>query len=224
MSGRSFAAGETVVLQEVWRGRLWSARPAIVVADQPNLTAFWLPAGTRWKAATTPPTREPARIRGERLAQSLVRGDWILTDHDWDMSTLWVSDPGAGHAVGISWRPNGEFAGWYVNLQEPFRRTSFGFQWMDLMLDIIVAPDRTWRWKDEDELQLMVDHGVFDERLALDVREEGERVISRLRRKEGPFSDRWPEWRPNPAWTTPVLSPGWEQVEAPRIVRRSDWS
>lgn len=214
MSEQGFATGGTVVLKEVWRGLLWSARPAIVVADQPDLTAFWLPAGTQWKAPTTPPTRERAETRGERLAQCLMRGDWVLEDFEWDTSTLWVSEPGAAHTIGVSWRPEGEFAGWYVNLQEPFRRTSSGFQWMDHMLDVVVHPDRSWHWKDEDELQLMVDRGIFDQRLALAIRTEGERVISRLSREEAPFSDTWPAWRPDPGWSTPALPADWQQVES----------
>jgi hypothetical protein len=44
-----------------------------------------------------------------------------------------------------------------VNLQEPFRRSQFGFETMDLALDVIVEADRSWRWKDEDELETFVD-------------------------------------------------------------------
>jgi protein associated with RNAse G/E len=39
--------------------------------------------------------------------------------------------------------------GWYVNLQCPFRRTEVGIEAMDLMLDVVVDPDGTWRWKDD---------------------------------------------------------------------------
>jgi hypothetical protein len=53
-----------------------------------------------------------------------------------------------------------------VWLQEPFRRTSRGFATMDLMIDVIVSPDRTWRWKDEDELAVFVERGAFDAGLA----------------------------------------------------------
>jgi hypothetical protein len=34
----------------------------------------------------------------------------------------------------------GAFAGWYVNLQESLRRTGSGFDTVDLVLDLVVAP------------------------------------------------------------------------------------
>ena len=52
--------------------------------------------------------------------------------------------------------PDRRFAGWYVNLQKPFRRTARGFETMDLMLDLVVEVDRSWWWKDEDELETFV--------------------------------------------------------------------
>ena len=48
------------------------------------------------------------------------------------------------------WTPAWEFLGWYVNLEEPFRRTPLGFDVRDLQLDILVDPERKWRWKDSE--------------------------------------------------------------------------
>jgi hypothetical protein len=80
-----------------------------------------------------------------------------------------------------------------------------------LMLDVLVDPDRTWRWKDEDELQTFVDRGVFDAATAERAREEGRRVAAQAERNEPPFSDPWIEWRPDPAWEIPVLRDGWDR-------------
>jgi hypothetical protein len=33
------------------------------------------------------------------------------------------------------------FGAWYVNLQEPFRRSRLGFDTQDLELDVVVSPD-----------------------------------------------------------------------------------
>jgi hypothetical protein len=45
------------------------------------------------------------------------------------------------HAIWVFWHgPQREFRGWYVNLQEPFRRTSLGVDTQDLELDILIAP------------------------------------------------------------------------------------
>lgn len=42
---RSFAPGEPVVLRELWRGRVFAARPATVVRDDPELITLLVPAG-----------------------------------------------------------------------------------------------------------------------------------------------------------------------------------
>ena len=60
------------------------------------------------------------------------------------MLQLWPA--GAAHAIWL-------FAtSWYVNLQEPFRRTAGGVDTADQLLDLVRTKDGEWRWKDEDEL------------------------------------------------------------------------
>jgi hypothetical protein len=55
---------------------------------------------------------------------------------------LYLITPGAAHAIHLWWlAPDWRFGGWYVNLQEPIRRTTLGFDYMDQMLDIVVEPD-----------------------------------------------------------------------------------
>ena len=96
-------AGTVIVQQELWRGKLWSARPMTVVEDRGTSLALWCPHGTRWKTATTPPTREPPLTRAERFAVSLTLGDWVLADFMWDVSTLVLVRPEQWHTVWVSW-------------------------------------------------------------------------------------------------------------------------
>ncbi len=133
-----------------------------VIADRRDSLALWCPRGTRWKTATTPPTRRRAPTRAERFVLSLTRRDWVLADFTWDVSTLVLVRAGDWHAVWVCWDDRGESRGWYVNLQRPFRRTERGLHTMDLMLDILVAPDRRWCWKDEDEFAALVTAGFID--------------------------------------------------------------
>jgi hypothetical protein len=203
--------GELVLLQEIWNERVWAARPMTVARDDGDFVALWFPKGTRWKAPTTPPTRPREAARGERLATCAALGDWAFEDAVWDVSTLALMGEGDWHALWVSWRDGGHFWGWYVNLQKPFRRTARGFETMDLMLDLIVEVDRSWWWKDEDELETFVALGVFDRSLAESVREEGLRVARRAERNEPPFSDPWPQWRPDPSWRIPELPPAWSE-------------
>ena len=204
--------GETVLLQEVWNERVWAARPVRVVRDDGDFVALWFPKGTRWKAPTTPPTRPSEPTRGERLASALVRSDWVFTDAEWELSTLVLMREGAWHALWVSWLDDGEQWGWYVNLQLPYRRTERGFETMDLMLDVTIELDGTWRWKDEDELEVFVERGVFDEALAERLRADGLRVARRAERKEGPFAEQWATWRPDPSLPFPELPVGWDEL------------
>lgn len=203
--------GATVVLHEIWQERVWAARPMTVVRDEGDLVALWFPKETRWKAPTTPPTRAPEPTRGERLAECAVLGDWVFVDAAWDISTLVLMCPGDWHAVWISWLDSGEQWGWYVNLQLPYRRTSCGYETMDLVLDVTVDLDRTWRWKDEDELEAFVERGAFDGDLADRIRAEGLSVAGRAERAEPPFDGAWTGWHPDSAWSLPELRRGWDE-------------
>jgi predicted RNA-binding protein associated with RNAse of E/G family len=198
-----WSPGDEIVFQEVWRGRLWSARPMTVVEDRGDRVALWLPYGTRWMAPVT---------RGERIVTCLEFGDWVLDERRWDLSSIWLLPADARHSVLVSWLPDGDFFGWYVNLQTPFTRTARGLQWMDLMLDVVIDPDRGWRWKDEDELQAAVDRDLISRGEASALRAEAESVIAQLEANAPPFSEPWPDWRPDPAWAVPSLRDGWDRV------------
>jgi hypothetical protein len=203
--------GQLVVLHEVWNDSVWAARPMTVVRDEGDFVALWFPKGTRWKAPTTPPTRGREATRGDRLATCAALGDWVFVDAVWEVSTLALMREGDWHALWISWLDDGQQWGWYVNLQQPYRRTELGFETMDLMLDVVVELDRSWWWKDEDELQTFVERGVFDHSLAQRVREEGLRVARRAERNEPPFNEPWHDWRPPSSWSIPKLPPHWSR-------------
>ena len=207
----SWSPGDTVILQEVWRDRVWAARPMRVVRDEDDFVALWFPEGTRWKAPTTPDGLPRAESRGERLATCLARGAWRFVDATWDVETLCLLRAGEWHAVWVSWLPGGEHWGWYINLQEPYERTTCGFATMDLALDVIIEVDGSWRWKDADELETYVAHGVVEPALSDRLYAEGLRAVRRRQRGESPFCDSWPEWVADPSWTVPELPNGWDE-------------
>jgi predicted RNA-binding protein associated with RNAse of E/G family len=210
----TWAPGDVIVVQELWQGRLWAARPVIVVEDKPRDLVLWCPKGTVRKVPVTPPHRpDSARGRGERMANCLAAEDWALADSVWDVSTLWLLRDTDWHAVWVSFLPSGEQWGWYVNFQEPSRRTARALQTMDLALDIVVEPDcSSWRWKDEDEFDLFLARGVLSCEVGARVRTEAAAVIERIVRNEAPFESEWPRWKPDPAWGIPALPAGWDVI------------
>ncbi len=149
-------AGDTVVLREIWRERIWTARPVTVVDDMPDQQIFYMSPGARWMC--------PRDDRGEWLR--LPAEDWTLGERTLTtervLSFAW---PHVAYAVLLFWEDvTREFARWYVNLQEPLRRTGGGFDYLDHALDVVIAPDRSsFAWKDEDELRALangVDYGL----------------------------------------------------------------
>jgi len=204
-----FAFGETVLLHEVWRDRLWSAAPMIVVQDTPELVVMWRPRGTVRKVPATPPTRPRPEHRWDRLRMLMSECDWVLEDQAWDVDNLWLMRPGDWSSVWVSWLASGAHWGWYLNLQTPYARTATGFRMMDMMLDVVVANDRSWEWKDEKDFQAIIDHGLIDEAAATAVRTEAARLIGDLEADRAPFCDGWEDWRPDPAWAIPMLPVKW---------------
>lgn len=205
-----WSPGDVVTHQELWRDLVWAARPLTVVEDTADRLLLWLPHGTRRKVPMTPPSRPDPATRKERIVEMLDRRDWVHVEHVWDVSSLWILRPGDWHAVWVSWLPSGEHLGWYVNLQRPFRRTSIGIESMDLMLDVVAEPDLSWRWKDDDELDEILRRRIFDSATGERVRREAREVIDRIEKQQTPFDESWPAWRPDPAWTLPVLPDGWD--------------
>jgi hypothetical protein len=198
-------AGDPILFREVYRGRLWTARPATVAAVRDDLIALYLAPGTIFKV--------PTDTTRETILERLHSG-WQLRDHVWSRGrTLHLLRPGVAHSIHLWWLPpDWRFGGWYINLQEPIRPTALGFDSMDHVLDVVIDPDLSWRWKDEKELATAVDLGLMTLEHARDIRGEGERVIGQLEARQPPFCDGWEHWQPDAGWSIPELPTGWDKL------------
>ena len=94
-----------------------------------------------------------------------------------------------------------------MNLEAPWQPSAVGFDTEDHDLDLWVEPDGSWRWKDEDELEIAVEAGLYTPEQAAAFRAEGERVL-----EEWPFPTGWEESRPDGAGPKPALPEGWDVV------------
>jgi len=199
---RRWSPGDPVVIRELWRGEVFAARPATVVEDQPDRTTLLVPAGV---TCGVPVDRDGAELR--------------VPDRPWRLE---VRERGPNDLLSFAWpdtscailrwyAPDGMHA-WYVNLQDPLRRTALGFDTTDHALDVIVALDGTWAWKDEDELAEAVAHGLFTAADAERFRADGERAVARILDRQPPFDRDWSTWRPDPSWPAPTLPEGWDRI------------
>ena len=200
---RRWSPGDAVVVREVWHDRVFEARPAIVVQDEPEQTMFLVPGGVR---CGLPIGEDVAELR--------------IPDRPWHLEVrqrgpnpiLSFAWPDTAYAV-LRWTTDEGMPVWYVNLQDPLRRTALGFDTVDHALDVIVELDGTWRWKDEDELAEAVTQGLFTPEDAERFRADGERAVERILRRDPPFDRDWTAWRPDPSWPTAELPAGWELPE-----------
>lgn len=197
-----FQPGRAIALRDVWRGRIWTARAATVVADVGDQILLFIPAGTLWMA----PMSRGRRLKIPQVAFELVERE-LAEAHI--LSFGW---PGTRYAVLLLFRPDWTPVTWYVNLEEPLRRTEVGFDTLDRQLDVLVAFNGSWRWKDEDELAEAIAGGVTRAQDEALLRAEGERAVARLVDREPPFDRDWTGWRPDPAWSAPRLPPGWDRA------------
>ena len=147
---------------------------------------------------------------GRRL--KVPQEHFVLVERDYEDYVLSFSWPGVAHAVLLFFRSDWTPWNWYVNLEEPLRRTRIGFDTLDHELDAIVELDGSWRWKDEDELAEAVRLGVIAAEDEPRLRAEGERAVQRVLEQEPPFDRDWTTWRPEPSWPLPELPEGWERV------------
>jgi hypothetical protein len=169
-----------------------------VVADEPGLLATYLPEG----------------------ATFVVTDDHPLGPHPWRGRSAWqghgvlmLQRPGERYAVWHFWEGEERaFAGWYVNLQEPFRRTIAGYDTYDLELDVWIPATGGWSFKDDDLLDVRVDEGRFTPAEASEIRALGAEIGVMLDRGASWWDPEWSHWAPEPDWGVPVPADDWDAV------------
>jgi hypothetical protein len=196
----AFRRGDVVVLREVWHGRVFEARPTIVVQDDPDQAMFFLPGGVSCGLPIGDDGKELRLPDRPWRLEVRPRGDQPILSFAW---------PDAPYSV-LLWTADQRRV-WYVNLQDPLERTPIGFDSVDHALDVVVELDRSsWRWKDEEELAEAVRDGLFSEVEAADFYAWGARAVDRIVSREAPFDRDWDDWAPDPGWPVPELPDGWD--------------
>ena len=171
--------------------------PVTVVQNATDLVALYLAPGT-------PCRRLAGRRRGPKGRQ-LIEATGGFEEWTWrENRRLFLWRPHEAHAVSLFWRQKDDvFIGWYVDVCMPLRRTPTGFDTRDLILDVVVAPDRTWSWKDEDELVWAQNEGQLAPYDADFIKREATKAVAILAAGDPLFADHWTHWRPDPTWPIP---------------------
>ncbi len=181
--------------------------PHLVLRDTSDLVALYMPEGAqlrRWNVEGVR-FRQPLRLSHGASVRLLFPGRRYEVTMFYDTGTgaaPWVESlfPGG----------KGPFYGWKVDMTSPFYRTEAGFDVIDEVLDIVVNPDRSFRWKDQDELAQLTALGIYTESDAEELHQIGLEVIELILAGKPPFDDEWVNWRPPTGWRLGVEPVGWQ--------------
>ncbi len=182
-----------IVRREVLNdGRVWAEIAVIVVEDTPELLVTYIPEGAPFRF---PPGKWPTRSG---------RHPWHGKESWRGHGTLMLQRPGEAYAIWVFWSgPRREFRGWYVNLQDPFRRTPIGYDTQDLELDIWIPREGGWRLKDDEDMEERIREGRYTPEQVAAIRVEAKRITEEFDAGNRWWSEEWATWAPDPAWPTP---------------------
>ncbi|QQQ77580.1 DUF402 domain-containing protein [Saccharothrix sp. 6-C] len=196
-----FQPGDVALRREVLHGKPWAVTPTRVVADGPDLLVVFTAPDTEFGFYPHPRTHH---------WQELGRTRWT------GIGKLQLHRPGDAYSVDLYWQGGQRrFAGFYLNLQAPFRRTALGFDTLDHALDFWAPVDGDWRELDRDEFEEMVADGKYDAAEAEGIRRTAEEVGAMLTAGTTWWDPAWGSWEPDPGWPVPVLPAGWEDHPLP---------
>ena len=126
---RQFEPGQTIEMREVWDGKTWEQRTAVVVEDGPGLIALYTPPKSEALVAVS---RDGRHLR-------MPTEEWSLEPtQTFDSGVLGLHVPGTQHSVLVIFNPPPGYAPWYINLESDLQRTERGFEYEEHVLDIVV--------------------------------------------------------------------------------------
>jgi hypothetical protein len=200
---------EVVNLRWMHEAHVESAHPVYLLEDSAEVIATFEPGGTVGMHSTRP--------KGGPRGRNLVPG----TPHTGFAPGVWTGEGALRvHRPGQPWSTWRWLSArrtwsesWYVNLEEPWVRTESGFDTEDWILDVLVADDLSWRYKDEDELAWASGSGRFDGGMLERIWSAARESIGVLEARGWPFDANWNAWLPPEHLDVPQLQPGWD---APR--------
>ncbi|GIE95205.1 DUF402 domain-containing protein [Paractinoplanes rishiriensis] len=212
--------GETVYLRHLQRDQLGMVFPLQVAENRNDGFLLWAPAGTQGWHFDMPDGRNMSATPLPEWSGTPRR---VPATHRIDHGLLSWHPCGADYSIRWFFRADGTFYRWYANLEAPsvvWRDAGFtGIDTADWDLDVVVQPDRSWEWKDEElftaRLRFPDAYWVDDEDR---VRRAGREVIELVEAGAFPFDGTWCDYRPDPDWPaiSEVLPAGVDRVTAAR--------
>lgn len=189
--------------------------PMRVVRDDERGLVAWLAPGTLQEGQ--------GAVDGQRVRSVPLERRWLETrtrivEEWWGNGVLRIAPAGMPWSIWLFWSTaTGQdwlFAGWYVNLENALLRTDHDTFSSDHVLDVEIDADGGIHLKDEDELVAAIEQGRLSAEQAAQIERHADAAIASYEAGDWPFDAEWRDWRPDPAWTTPVLA-GLDGLDGP---------
>ncbi|MEV4826442.1 DUF402 domain-containing protein [Micromonospora sp. NPDC049274] len=208
--------GEEALVRFTRGPYLGEARPTRVIAASGSTVMVWVAPETpvmRSKAHDGRSGHQIPLAERDELSFEIVPDTWrgpgivMMLQARATSSTWWF------------YRGDGSFSHWYINLQTPpvwWRDgTILGADIEDHCLDVVVAPDRSWQLKDEQEFNERIGHRLYwSPDQAREIRAEADRMTQLVREGHFPFDGSWCSFRPDASWAVPQIPTGWDRPSA----------
>jgi predicted RNA-binding protein associated with RNAse of E/G family len=140
--------------------------------------------------------------------------DWQLAKYTWQTNRLLlIFEPEKYYSTILFWNhESNQFLCYYINFQIPFRRNYSAIDTLDLDLDIVIYPDFTYKWKDEDDFQLAIEHGIISLEWVKGIEDAKPEIFDKLENRQYPFDTSWLNWLPDSSWFPPKLPKNWDKI------------
>lgn len=177
-------------------------RPVTVVADDDRHLAVWLAPGSRMLhqvIADGSPIRSLAGSDRFTAPRAQAIRDWA------GGGILAVCQPETMYSVWFFETRSGLRDSYYINIEVPYVRTAHGIESSDLVLDVVVRGDHSYRYKDEDELEFAHEAGIFSPTDVTAIRQAAASAVDDVSAWQFPFDAGYETFQPDPDWSIPTL-------------------
>jgi predicted RNA-binding protein associated with RNAse of E/G family len=200
--------GDVISWRGIYREKIWHVQPTILVEDIHGEIALTLLPGTECIADENYPKGK----KSERRRWYFADRDWTLAKYTWQTNRLLLLfEPEKFYSIILFWNHTShDFLYYYVNFQLPFKRNISAVDTLDLELDLVIHPDFSYEWKDVDDYQQAISHGLIPPEWSKEIEFASEDVMERLEKRVYPFDGSWLDWKPDPSWQPPRLPQDWD--------------
>jgi hypothetical protein len=202
--------GDTVSWRGIHGNRVWHVQPTVVVQDRPDELVLTLLPGTECMAEESYPKGKNHSRRWYDFRDQ----DWRLEKYVWRTNRfLLLLQPGRFYSTILFWNhASNEFLYYYINFQLPFQRSHYAVDTLDLELDLIIHPDFSYEWKDEEEYRKASDQGLISQEHVQCIEAEIPGILEKLVTRQYPFDGSWLDWIPDPGWSPARLPKNWDKI------------